>query len=145
MTTTTLPTTTEISMNTTTNPTTTELSMNESTMPYHWTMCHIKSYCWNRGSHFFSPDTMRFFKSRIQSNPPYKGRVFVTSERMNWNSPRYYTVRVVEPSGNIRTIGEFQGFGTRQSAHRFAEKYAAENFERVGNESVCLAVENKNA
>ena len=128
-------------MNTTTNPTTTELSMNESTMPYHWTICHVKSYCWNRGSHFFSPDTMRFFSSRIQTTPPYKGRVFVTSERMNWNSPRLYTVRVVKPSGHIETIGDFGGFTSRQSAHRFAEKYAAENFARVGNESVCLPKE----
>ena len=125
-------------MNPSTITTTTENSMNQSTMPYHWTMCHIKSYCWNRGSHFFSPESMRFFSSRIQSNPPYKGRVFVTSERMNWNSPRLYTVRAVQPSGNIETIGDFGAFTSRQSAHRFAEKYAAENFERVVNESVYL-------
>ena len=79
---------------------------------------------------------MRFFSSRIQSNPPYKGRVFVTSERYNWNHPRLYTVRVVHPSGNIETIGDFQGFTSRQSAHSYAKAYAAENFERVGNESV---------
>lgn len=130
-------------MNTTTIPTTTELSMNKSTMPYHWTMSHIKSYCWNHGSHFFSPDTMRFFSSRIQMTPPYKGRVFVTSERMNWNSPRLYTVRAVQPSGNIETIGDFGGFTSRQNAHCFAKKYAAENFVRVGNESVRLPVETK--
>ena len=130
-------------MTSTINPTTTETSMNEPTMPYHWTICHIKTFCWNRGSHFFSPDTMRFFSSRIQTTPPYKGRVFVTSERMNWNSPRYYTVRCVRPDGRIDTIEEFQGFANRQSAHRFAEKYAAQNFVRVGNESVRLPVENK--
>ena len=130
-------------MTTTTNPTTTEISMNTTTMPYHWTMCHIKSYCWNRGSHFFSPESMRFSSSRIQNNPPYKGRVFVTSERMNWNSPRYYSVRVVKPSGHIETVGDFQGFASRQSAHRFAESYAAENFVRVGNESIELPKETK--
>ncbi len=130
-------------MTTTNNPTTSETSMNESTMPYHWTMCHVKSFCWNRGSHFFSPDSMRFFNSRIQTNPPYKGRVFVTSERMNWNSPRLYTVRVVKTSGNIETVGDFQGFASRQSAHRYAEKYAAQNFERVVNESVYLTKEIK--
>ncbi len=109
-------------MNTTNNPTTTEISMNDSTMPYFWTMCHVKSYCWNRGSHFFSPDTMRFFSSRIQTTPPYKGRVFVTSEKYDWKAPRYYTVRCIRPDGGIDTIGEFQGFDTRQSAHRYAEK-----------------------
>tara|TARA_Y100001938_G_scaffold147224_1_gene227962 strand:- start:89 stop:409 length:321 start_codon:yes stop_codon:yes gene_type:complete len=101
-------------------------------------MNQLSRYNGNRNYYFFSPDTMRFFSSRIQTTPPYKGRVFVTSERMNWNSPRYYTVRVIQPSGNIETIGDFQGFATRQSAHRFAEKYAAENFERIGYESVCL-------
>ena len=110
--------------------------MTNSTMPYHWTMSHIKSFCWNRGSHFFAPDTMRFFSSRIQSTPPYKGRVFVTSERCSWNHPRLYTVRVVKPSGHIETVGDFQEFHSRQSAHAYAKAYAAENFERVGNESV---------
>ena len=129
-------------MTTPNNPATTETSMTD-TMPYHWTMSHIKSYCWNRGNHFFSPDNMRFFNSRIQTNPPYKGRVFVTSERMNWNSPRLYSVRAVQPSGNIQTIGDFGGFTSRQSAHRFAEKYASENFERVVNESVYLTKEIK--
>jgi len=128
-------------MTTTNNPTTTEKSMNESTMPYFWRMYQLERFHWSRGYHFFSPDTMRFFSSRIQSLPPYKGRVFVTSERMNWNTPRYYTVRVIQPTGNIETIGEFQGFTTRQSAHRFAESYAAQNFARVGNESVCLPKE----
>ncbi len=125
-------------MTTSITPTTTEISMTTSTMPYLWTMNQLSRYNGNRNYYFFSPDTMRFFSSRIQTTPPYKGRVFVTSERMNWNSPRYYTVRVIQPSGNIETIGDFQGFATRQSAHRFAEKYAAENFERIGYESVCL-------
>ena len=130
-------------MTTTTNPTTTELSMNESTMPYLWTMNQLERYNGNRNYYFFSPDTMRFFSSRIQTLPPYKGRVFVTSERRNWNSPRLYSVRVIQPSGNIETIGDFQGFTTRQSAHAYAKAYAAENFVRVGNESVRLPKENK--
>ncbi len=130
-------------MTTTTNPTTTELSMNEPTMPYFWRMYQLENHNRNNGYHFFSPDTMRFFSSRIQSLPPYKGRVFVTSERMNWNSPRLYSVRVIQPSGNIETIGDFGGFTSRQSAHRFAESYAAQNFVRVGNESVRLPKEIK--
>jgi hypothetical protein len=104
-------------------------------------MYQLERYNSNRNYYFFQPDTMRFFSSRIQTLPPYKGRVFVTSERRNWNSPRLYSVRVIQPSGNIETVGDFQGFANRQSAHRFAEKYAAQNFARVGNESVCLPKE----
>jgi len=128
-------------MTITNNPTTSENTMNESTMPYHWKMYQLQRYHENRGFHFFKPFNMRFFSSRVQTTPPYKGRVFVTSERCGWDSPRYYTVRCIRPDGGIDTIEEFQGFATRQSAHRYAEKYAAQKFARVGNESVELPKE----
>ena len=111
-------------------------------MPYHWEMYQLQRYHENRGFHFFKPFNMRFFSSRIQTTPPYKGRVFVTSEVGSFQPDRRYTVRCIRPDGGIDTIGPdpdcgaFQYFATRQSAHRFAEKYAAENFERVENESV---------
>ncbi len=117
--------------------------MTSSTMPYHWEMYQLERFHWSRGFHFFKPFNMRFFRSRIQGVPPYKGRVFVTSEKSGWNAPRYYTVRCIRPDGGIDTIGEFQGFANRQSAHRFAEAYAAENFVRVGNESIQLPPETK--
>ena len=123
-------------MTTSITPTTSENTMTTSTMPYFWRMYQLQRYHENRGFHFFKPFNMRFFSSRVQTTPPYKGRVFVTSEKYDWKSPRYYTVRCIRPDGGIDTIEEFQGFATRQSAHRFAEKYAAENFERVEKESV---------
>ncbi len=130
-------------MNNPTIPTTPELPMTSSTMPYFWRMYQLERFHWSRGFKFFSPDSMRFFNSRVQGVPPYKGRVFVTSEKYDWKSPRYYTVRCIRPDGGIDTIGEFQGFANRQSAHRFAEVYAAENFVRVGNESIQLPPETK--
>lgn len=111
---------------------------NTSKMPYCWTMYHVQLLNRQRGGFFFNPDTMRFFKSRLQTLPPYKGRVFVTSERCGWNSPRKYTVRVVRPDGNIDTVYGFQAFQCRQTAHRAAEKYASENFRREGAYSVSL-------
>jgi len=69
--------------------------------------------------------------------------VFVTSEKYDWKSPRYYSVRCIRPDGGIDTIGEFQGFATRYDAHSFAKAYAAENFARVGNESIQLPPETK--
>lgn len=131
-------------MTTINNPTTSENTMNESTMPYFWRMYQLERYC---TSHFFSAGAMRFFNSRIQTIPPYKGRVFVTSEVGSHQPNRRYTVRCIRPDGQIDTIGPdpdcggFQYFGTRQSAHRFAESYAAQKFARVGNESVELPKE----
>lgn len=95
----------------------------------------------NTGHHFFDAATMRGFYSRAQTIPPYRGRVFVTSEKFSYNSPRKYSVREVQPDGGIKTIGDFGAFTSRQSAHHFAEAYASENFERVGNESVRITKE----
>ena len=130
-------------MTITTNPTTTELSMNNSTMPYFWRMYMLINHNKRTGHPFFDVAAMGGFYSRAQTIPPYRGRVFVTSEKFSYNSPRKYSVREVQPDGGIRTIGGFGAFTSRQSAHRFAEKYAAENFVRVGNESVRLPVETK--
>ena len=124
-------------------PTATEISMTTTTMPYLWTMYQLQRYHENRGFHFFKPFNMRFFNSRVQTLPPYKGRVFVTSERCGWVTPRYYSVRCIRPDGGTDTIGEFQGFESHYSAHAYAKAYAAANFARVGNESVELPVENK--
>ena len=128
-------------MTTTTLPTITEPSMNESTMPYFWRMYMLINHNKSTGHYFFDPATMRGFYSRAQTIPPYRGRVFVTSEKFSWNSPRKYSVREVQPDGGIKTIGDFGAFTSRQSAHRFAESYAAQNFVRVGNESVRLPKE----
>ena len=114
-----------------------------STMPYFWRMYQLERFHWSRGFHFFSADNKRFFNSRIQSLPPYKGRVFVTSERMNDRHPRRYSVRYIDNDGHIITVEGFQAFESRYDAHAFAKAYAAENFARVGNESVRLPVETK--
>ena len=128
----------------TTLPTTTEIPMNTTTLPYFWRMYQLEQYHSNRGYHFFSSDNKRFFNSRIQTTPPYKGRVFVTSERMNERYPRRYSVRYIDNEGHIMTVNGFQAFESRYDAHAFAKVYAAENFERVGNESVRITKESTN-
>ena len=128
-------------MTATTTTTTSELPMTSSTMPFHWEMFQLIRHNTYAGNHFFKPFNMRFFNSRYQGVPPYKGRVFVTSEKFDWKSPRYYTVRCIRPDGGIDTIGEFQGFSTRYDAHSFAKAYAAQNFVRVGNASIQIPPE----
>ena len=118
-------------------PTTTESYMT-TTMPYLWTMYQLQRYHENHGYHFFKPFNMRFFSSRVQTLPPYGGRVFVTSEKCGYDAPRYYSVREINPEGGVSTVMEFQGFESHYSAHAYAKAYAAENFARVGNESVAL-------
>ena len=107
--------------------------MTTYTMPYFWDMSSLKLHNKNNGYHFFSPANMRFSKSRVQTVPPYGGRVFITSERP-WGKPnRLYTVRCIKPGGGLDTLNRFE---SRYDAHCFAKWYAKENFERVGNTSV---------
>ena len=118
-------------------------------MPNFTRMYQLIDHNKSTGHHFFSQDTMKFFSSRIQTMPPYGGRVFVTSERMNWNSPRLYTVRMIRPDGSINTINPdltfrsegFQYFTSHKSAHRFAASYAAENFVVFENKSIEIPME----
>ncbi len=110
--------------------------MPTSTLPYFWTMWQLQRHHENFGYHFFSEGTKQHFNSRIQKIPPYKGRVFVTSERMGDRYPRRYSVRYIDADGTIMTVGGFQAFESRYDAHAFAKEWATENFRRLGFDSV---------
>ena len=88
------------------------------------TMNNLKHFNRSQGYHFFEPRTLAFFRSRVQTRPPYAGRVFVTSEAKGWGSPRLYTVRMIQDNGRIKTIGNFQQFHLSSSAHAFARTFA---------------------
>lgn len=81
-------------------------------------------------SHFFDPDTMRFFGSRLPGaiTRGYDGRIyFVTSERRpNSNEPRLYTVRVFDGE-TIDDVGGFQAHKTLARARK--AMYAAASKE----------------
>lgn len=89
-------------------------------MPYFHTIQQIINANRNRGNHFFSKESMRFFSSRVHCEV-YNGCYFVTSEKFDWKSPRLYTVRKANSDGTIETVGDFQAFDTRSKAHTFAK------------------------
>lgn len=79
----------------------------------------LKKYAAARGSHFFDPDTMRFFSSRIlEGVTVHDGRAyFVTSERDNYtNQPRRYTARYMAAGAHISKVGVFQQYETAAQA-----------------------------
>ena len=55
------------------------------------------------GFYFFSPATMKFFKSKIESSL-IGGRYFITSE-MYGPGNKVYNVRMAEADGSIKTVG----------------------------------------
>lgn len=69
------------------------------------------------GHHWFSPDTMRYFGTRLES-PLIQGRWFITSEcQDDATMPRMYTVRLVtDDRGTIETVGEFMAYATLAEA-----------------------------
>ncbi len=87
-------------------------------------MLEVKQRNVSKGQHFFEPETMRFFNSRV-SNILYGGRYFVTSERNN-DYPRYYTVREALHDGTFATHDEFQQYRSRSGAHARAKRLAKE-------------------
>lgn len=76
------------------------------------------------GSHSFSPNTMRFFRSRVgfRVYPVKDGAFFTTSERYDNSTPRLYTVRRAYDDGRIETMGEFQAYNTSGEASKAARK-----------------------
>jgi hypothetical protein len=92
------------------------------------TMQDIREANQRTGRFFFSPDTMRFFRSRALSSvyEGVGGVYFITSERFVGSEgaqPRRYTVRRVESSGDINTATVFNQL-TRSKAHIAARMLA---------------------
>lgn len=90
-------------------------------------MADVKRANREHGHYFFEPDTLRFFDSRV-GRTLYGGRYFVTSEQFHdgrgYSAPRMYTIREALPSGEIKTVGEFQEYETSAEANRVARQLA---------------------
>jgi len=73
------------------------------------TLAEVKAANKAIGNHWFERSTMRFFNSKVETGL-LRGRFFITSERMELTFPKRYTVREAMPDGDIKTVGEFQGY-----------------------------------
>lgn len=88
---------------------------------------HISTIRAQARGHFFSPATTKFFRSRYPSYGYQAGDkiYFATSEQFDRNSPRRYSVRVLDCiSGNVDTVGKFQEYQTWPQANRAATRLA---------------------
>lgn len=66
------------------------------------------------GHYWFSPDTMEFFKSRIETDL-IDGQFFISSEKPP-HGPRAYTIRAVREDATIATLGNFGEYATLEDA-----------------------------
>jgi len=101
------------------------------TTPEIYTKGDLVRHMQRNGSHFFDPETMRFFKSRLLGPIVQKGVIvyFITSERCDIDhSPRKYTVRMLNlrsENMSVCEIGEFQQHQTMRDARRALKDYLA--------------------
>lgn len=91
-------------------------------------MPQIKAANRAAGHHWFTPDTMRFFRSRV-GETTYQtptGALFVSSERRSDSDPRLYSVREFDAaSGAVGTWEDtFQAYGSARAAHAAARAAA---------------------
>lgn len=86
----------------------------------------IKRHNEDIGHHFFSPDTLRFFKSKVYEDL-HLGRYFITSEMNKYatDGKREYTIRVAKGDGSIDTVGEFGQYPSLKSARTALGKIEA--------------------
>lgn len=84
------------------------------------TLSDVRNANRDSGRHFFDPDTLHFFKSKVDGSL-YGGRCFVTSEKPP-QGVRGYTVRYANDDASIDTIGEFMGHPTLDAARRAAKR-----------------------
>jgi len=94
------------------------------------TIAEVKQANKQAGLHFFDKKTMEFFNSRIESTLINKKdnnrQYFITSEQFTglgeYIGKRLFTIREVKENGEIKTIGEFQGYNTKQEAKKELKK-----------------------
>lgn len=83
------------------------------------------------GQSWFSAGSMRFFSTRLSedvfANEKSGMSYFVTSERCRGNNePRLYSVRSISwATGQVDTVGEFQGYRTLAQAKTAAKRASA--------------------
>ena len=72
----------------------------------------------NPDGHWFDPDTLRFFGSRLPSvaYETTAGLLFISSELDFDRVRRYYNVRRQKVNGDIETVGKFNDYRTRAEA-----------------------------
>ena len=75
--------------------------------------------------HWFSPNTLRFFGSRIESRL-IGGRWFISSETPDAYTRRRFTVREALPSGHIGNVGEFRQYASKAEARAAVRDLASE-------------------
>lgn len=94
--------------------------------PAFWSLSEIRRANELAGLYFFSPDTLRFFRSRVSDRIHRgPGGIFLVTSEQAPDSPRRWTVRRFHPeTASVDTVGAFEAYGNAAEAHRVARELA---------------------
>lgn len=87
--------------------------------PIFSSMAEVRRRNQAAGLHWFSADSLRFFRSRV-SRTLHGGRFFVSSEQNGYDGERLWSVREALADGRVVTVGEFQGYASHAAATKAA-------------------------
>ena len=96
---------------------------------YHHCLDNFK---YTYSGHFFDRDAMRFFNSKVYDGF-YFDRFIITSEKQSHAHDRRYSIRIICPTGDIDTIGEFQEFASKRQAETFINKHLSKEIAHIIN------------
>lgn len=94
------------------------------------TIAEVKRRNAAAGHYFFEASAMRFFNSKVETGVYGRG-FFVTSETIDQDRPRDYTVRLARETGQVQTVGRFRQFGTLADAVDAARRCAGDTAPEV--------------
>jgi hypothetical protein len=76
-----------------------------------------------RNLHWFDKSSMNFFNTTLETQPN-KINIFITSDRMELDMPKQYSLRWFNPETcNVETLGEFQAYDTIAEAREARKEY----------------------
>lgn len=84
----------------------------------------IQSANRDAGQFWFTPGTMAFFRTRIESEV-IAGYWFITSEEGPIGERRF-SIRVADDQGMVDTVGQFMGYDSAQAAREALDRHFAE-------------------
>ena len=98
-------------------------------------MDSIRAAVDSTGSHWFSPNTMRFFRTRLPQSglKDGAGRLWFVSSEAYLRSPRKYSVRCFSAGAGASTHGDFNVYATRSAATRAMRRAIAASADPRNN------------
>lgn len=88
-----------------------------------YTISEMKELNKQKGGHWFDKGSMNFFNTQIETQPN-KENIFITSDRMNYDDPKKYSLRWFNSeTHDVVTLGDFNSYQSLDSAREARKEF----------------------